>query len=146
MYESCLLLLVAWFSLIDNLLHSCQLEGSFYECLWHADKGPWYKNISTAYHHWHELWHCIYSFFQSGEASMVKGNKHTHRTALPCLVPYIIGNLAKGWISKILLQENKATSLFFKKLKFLTHWYAKMDNFGQIMAQNYASLYLRVQL
>ena len=77
---------------------------------------------------------------------MVKGNKHTHRTALPCLVPYIIGNLAKGWISKILLQENKATSLFFKKLKFLTHWYAKMDNFGQIMAQNYASLYLRVQL
>ena len=35
-------------------------------------------NISSTQHHWPDLWYYIYCFAQSGEAFMVKGNKHTH--------------------------------------------------------------------
>ena len=73
-----LLFFVALPSLIDNLLHRCQLKGSFYECLWRGDKGSSYRNISTAYYRWTEFWHYIYCFVRSGEVSTVKGNKHTH--------------------------------------------------------------------
>ena len=64
----------------EKLFH----EGSFYECLWCRDKGPWDRNISTAYHRCPELWHYIYCFAQSGEAFPMKWNKHninkhTHR-------------------------------------------------------------------
>ena len=38
-YKSCLLLLVALPGLIDTLLHSCQREGLYYDCLRRGDKG-----------------------------------------------------------------------------------------------------------
>ena len=60
------------------LLHSCYLGGSFYQFLWRGDKGLWYRNISPAYHCWHELWHYVLLFFELGEAFKVKGNKYTH--------------------------------------------------------------------
>ena len=36
-YESCLLFLVALPGLIDTLLNSCQLKGTYYICSWHDD-------------------------------------------------------------------------------------------------------------
>ena len=64
--------------LIDTLLHSRQLEGPCYDCLWRGDKGTWHRIISSVYHRWPELWHYFYCFVQSGEAFTVKRNKHTH--------------------------------------------------------------------
>ena len=60
-------------------MHGCQLEGSFYHCLWRGDRGPWYWNVISAYHRWleHFIWHYI-CFVQSREASKVEGNKHRH--------------------------------------------------------------------
>ena len=49
-YKSCLLLLVSLPGLFDTLLHSCQLQGSFYDCLWSRNKGPWHRNVSSACH------------------------------------------------------------------------------------------------
>ena len=31
--------------LIETNLHRCQLEGSCYDCLWHGDKGAWYRKF-----------------------------------------------------------------------------------------------------
>ena len=64
--------------LIDTLLRSYQLEDFFYDCFWSGIKGPWYRNISSAYHRWPELWHNNYCFVQSGGAFTLKKNKHTH--------------------------------------------------------------------
>ena len=72
-YKKCLLLLVVFPSLIDALLNSSNLEGSFYDCLWRRDKVPWHRNSSWAYHNWPELWHYIYCFVQS-EAFTMEGN------------------------------------------------------------------------
>ena len=38
-FMSCLLLLVSLSSLTDTFLHSCQLEGSLYDCLRRGHKG-----------------------------------------------------------------------------------------------------------
>ena len=57
----CLLMFVILPCFIDTLLRSCQL-GAFYDFLWRRDKGPWYRNISTAYYHWPNLWHYILLF------------------------------------------------------------------------------------
>ena len=45
------------------------------------------RNISSAQHHWPDFWHYIYCFIQSAEAFTVKGNKHTHITALRVETP-----------------------------------------------------------
>ena len=50
-YKSRLLLLVDSPSLIDTLLHSCKLGGSFHKLLWRGVTGSWYRNTSTAYFH-----------------------------------------------------------------------------------------------
>ena len=78
-YKSCFLFLVTFPGLIDTLFHGCQLEGSFYHCIWRGDKGPWYWNVISAYHRWleHFIWHYI-CFVQSREAFKVRGNKHRH--------------------------------------------------------------------
>ena len=47
--ESCLLLFMAWPSLIDTDLYSCQPEGSFYGNLWRIDESLWYRSI------WHKI-------------------------------------------------------------------------------------------
>ena len=62
------------------LCHNCELQGSFYDCLWRGDKGTWYRNVFTEYYRWPELWHCSCCFVQSVEGFTVKGNKrmHTH--------------------------------------------------------------------
>ena len=39
------------------------------------------RDISSAQHRWHDLWHYIYCFVQSGEAFMVERKKHTHTAA-----------------------------------------------------------------
>ena len=97
-FKSCLLLLVALPCLTDTLLHSCQLEDSFYECLWRGEKGPWYRNTSTAYHHWLELWHYIYCSVQS-ESFTVKRNKHPHTHTNTNTHTYLI------WLALRLLQS-----------------------------------------
>ena len=48
-----------------------------YDCLWRGDKGSWHKNISSAYHHWPDLWHYIYCFVQSEEAFTLKKHRYT---------------------------------------------------------------------
>ena len=63
-YKSCILLLTPFSGLIDTLLHSCQLEGSFHKYLWHGDKGSWYRIISIGYQRWPELWTFIALFRQ----------------------------------------------------------------------------------
>ena len=40
------------------------------------------RDISSAQHRWHDLWHYIYCFVQSGEAFMVERKKHTHTQQL----------------------------------------------------------------
>ena len=70
-YESCLLLPVAFPSLIDTFLHSWHLEGSFYESL--SYKKCFHSMPSLTWTLALQLF-----FFQSGEASTVKGNKRTH--------------------------------------------------------------------
>ena len=67
-------------SLVDTLLRSFQLQGSFYDSFWCRVKGPWHKYIPTTYHRWPEFWHYIYCFVQSGESFKVKRNKNTHHT------------------------------------------------------------------
>ena len=76
-YKSWLSFLETLPNLIDTLLHSCQLEGYCYDCLWHGHKGTWYRKTSSAYHHWPELWHYIW-FVQSEEAFTVKRKKHAN--------------------------------------------------------------------
>ena len=102
-YKSWLLLLEALPNLIDTLLHSCQLEGYCYDCLWHGEKGTWYKKTSSAYHHWPELWHyiCLFSqkLLQWKERNMQTHtythhttphtHTHTHTHNYPSAIPFV---------------------------------------------------------